>query len=89
MTRRSVFITLATLVTGLLSRRADAGTIQLRGTLFASSDDKGNLSFFTDPEEDSESIQLLPSAGGFVESWLKGSVGGRAVITMEVIKEKR
>ena len=77
-----------TLGAGIVSRRADAGTIQLRGTLVAASDDKGNMSYFTDPEGDSESIALQPAAQGFVEQWLKGSVGGHAVITIEVTKAR-
>lgn len=88
MTRRGL-ISLITLGAGIVSRRADAGTIQLRGTLVAASDDKKNFSFFTDPEGDSESIVLQPNSGGFVEQWLKGSVGGRAVITIEIMREKR
>ena len=47
------------------------------------------MSYFTDPDVDSENITLQPAAQGFVEQWLKGSVGGHAVITIEVTREKR
>ena len=80
---------MATLSAGMLPKRADAGTIQLRGTLVAASDDKGNMSYFTDPDEDSESVTLQPEAQGFVEQWLKGSVGRHTVITIEATREKQ
>lgn len=68
-------------------KQANAGTIQLRGKLFAKELEATSGEFFTDPTGDSEGIGLIASPGGWVHEWLKGSVNGQATITIEVTRD--
>jgi hypothetical protein len=71
-----------------LPRRSAAGTIALKGQLFATEEGAATGTFFTDPEGDSESLTLVANQDGFVHQWLKGSIGGDAMITIDVTRKK-